>query len=197
MIDRATRTLVAASAVMAPALHGLSDAMEWWGGGYGEAPLVVNYAAFVLIPFMAIGLYAVQRPAISRLGLAGAVLYGSAFVYFAHTTLLALHETIPDYGGLLAELGAAYLGHGAVMVAGGALLAVATIRAGLLPRWTGLAFLAGLATNLLVALAPVPPVLQMAGSALRNAALIGMGVALLAGGKHAHSGARDDDRDTA
>jgi hypothetical protein len=53
------------------------------------------------------------------------------------------------------------------------------IRARVLPPWTGAVLIAGVSVNLLVALSPMPPIVQTVGSAVRNVALIGMGVALL------------------
>jgi hypothetical protein len=41
---------------------------------------------------------------------------GVAFIYFAHTTLIALEESIPDYEMLWRKLGSVYTFHGGLMV---------------------------------------------------------------------------------
>lgn len=179
MLDRTTSRWVAAGAVTAPLLHSVTDLMEVVQGGFTSIQLWLNYAAFLLVPPMVIGLYAVQRPAISRLGLVGAVVYGWAFIYFAHTTLLALHLGVPDYESLWRMLGLTYTAHGAVMVAGGLAFAWASWRANVLPRGAVLLFAVGLLANLVLALVPVPDILQTLGTALRNVGLAWMGAGLV------------------
>src|SRR5262245_37188752 len=88
---------VGITAIAAPALHSLTDALEWYRGGFSPLQLALNYAAFVPMPWLALGLYAVQSPRPGAMGLVGALLYGAAFAYFGHTTLYALHEQIPTY----------------------------------------------------------------------------------------------------
>lgn len=182
-MDEPTRRLVAWGALLAPAVHTLTDVLEWAQGGFSPAQLWLNYLAFLPLPAVLLGLYAVQRPRISRLGLLGALLYGFAFVYFAHTTLLALSAGVRNYAQLWDRLGALYTVHGALMVAGGAAFGFATARAGVLPRWTAGVFLVGVGLNLVVALLPVPELLQTVGSGLRNAGLVGMGWAILRGSR--------------
>lgn len=126
-----------------------------------------------------VGLYAVQRPAISGFGLLGALLFGAAYIYFAHTALYALLDHTPDYETLWRKLGIVYTVHGAVMVLGGVLFGVAVVRAKVLPGWTGWVFLVGVVLNLLFAVIPVPDILQTLGSTARNIGLMGMGGALL------------------
>lgn len=67
------------------------------------------------------------------------------------------------------------------MVLGGLLFAVAALRSGGLPRPAVCLFGAGLLINLVLALAPLPDVLQTLGTAVRNAGLVGMGYSILAG----------------
>ncbi|MBX7174032.1 MAG: hypothetical protein K1X72_23880 [Pyrinomonadaceae bacterium] len=104
--------IIAVTAIIAPTLHLISDAMEWGSGGFSRIQLLINYAGFLPMPFMMIGLYAAQRPKIGWIGLIGAILYGIAFIYFAHTTLLALEESLPNYEILWQKLGAVYTFHG-------------------------------------------------------------------------------------
>src|SRR5262245_16149991 len=127
--------LIGWSAMAAPALHTLTDVIEWGQGGFSPAQLWLNYLAFVPLPAITIGLYAAQRPAIGGVGLAGALAYGYAFIYFAHTTLVALSTGAPDYETLWAALGSQYTVHGVIMIAGGAAFGWATLRAAVLPRW--------------------------------------------------------------
>jgi hypothetical protein len=178
-MDLGTRRLIGWSAIVAPALHTLTDAIEWTQGGFSTPQLWLNYAAFIPLPAILIGLYAAQRPRIGRLGLAGALAYGYAFIYFAHTTLVAISTGAPDYETLWSGLGVMYTLHGAVMAAGGMAFGWATLRAAALPRWTAVAFLAGVVLNVVLGLLPVPDLLQTLGSALRNAGLVGMGWALI------------------
>lgn len=170
---------VGLAAIVAPALHLATDLMEWRQDGFSGLQLWLNYAAFLPMPWLLLGLYAVHEPRPHAIALAGALLYGAAFTYFAFTTLYALAEGIPDYATLWQRTGFTYTLHGALMVAGGFLYGVAVLRAGRLPRAAVLVFLAGLALNLLFALIPVPELAQIAGSTLRNLGLIGMGLAIV------------------
>jgi hypothetical protein len=181
-MEQPLRQVIGAAAIVAPGLHLLSDVMEWVGGGFSPAQLWVNYIAFILMPFLMVGLYAVQRPQASWGVLWGALLYGAAFVYFSFTTLYALSEHIADYATLWQKLGPLYTIHGGLMVVGGALFAVTSLRAGVLSRAAVLAFLTGVLLNLLFSLLPVPEVWQTIGSTVRNAGLMGMGAVLLTHG---------------
>lgn len=176
-MDRPTRQLIALGAILAPAAHTATDAMEWLNGGFTPAQLWLNYAAFLPLPAIMLGLYAVQRPRIAMIGLIGALLYGFAFVYFTHTTLAAIADHVPDYDQLWDQLGMVYTVHGVVMLVGGGAFGYATIRARVFPAWCGWLFLGGLAVNLLVGLLPLLDLLQTLGTTVRNAGLVAMGVA--------------------
>ena len=180
-MQRGLRQLIGAGAVLGPALHVLSDILEWTAGGFTPAQLWINYLAFVLIPFVMVGLYGAQRPDAGWMVLVGALLYGAAFIYFSSTTLYALSERIADYAELWRTLGVVYTLHGGVMIAGGVFFAVGSLWAGVLPRSAVLVFAAGLLLNLLFGLLPVPDLWQTIGSTLRNIGLIGMGAALVRG----------------
>lgn len=174
----ALRVAVGVTAIAAPTLHSLSDGLEWYGG-FSPLQLWINYVAFVPMPWLLLGLYAVHEPRPSPSALIGALLYGASFAYFGHTTLYALAEGIPSYEELWNRLGPMYTAYGAVMVLGGLLFAAAAWRAARWPRaWAGL-FATGLVVNLLLALLPAPDILQTLGTTLRNAGLVGMGVAVL------------------
>jgi hypothetical protein len=162
-----------------PGLHLLSDVLEWSGGGFSPAQLWVNYIAFVLMPFLMVGLYAVQRPRAGWAALCGALLYGASFIYFSFTTLYALVAHIGDYAALWQRLGPVYTIHGGVMVVGGLLFGLASWWANVLPRGPVLAFLVGVLLNLAFSLLPVPELWQTVGSTVRNLGLMGIGLALL------------------
>jgi len=159
---------VGIAAILAPVLHTLTDVMEWCHGGFSAVQLWLNYLAFLPMPWLLLGMYAAHSRRPNAIGPVGALLYGAAFTYFAHTTLYALAERIPTYEVLWSRLGKLYTFHGALMVLGGLMFAVSALRAGWLPRRALLLFAAGIAWNLVLALLPAPDILQTIGSALRN-----------------------------
>ena len=153
--------------------------MEWRHAGFTTTQLWLNYIAFLPMPWLLLGLYAAHQPRPNGVGLFGALLYGAAFTYFAHTTLYALAEHVPTYEALWTRLGTLYTVHGTLMVLGGLMFAWSALRMNWLPRGALLLFAAGLALNLLLALLPVPDILQTVGSAARNLGLMGMGYSIL------------------
>lgn len=177
-----TKTLsriIAVTAIVAPTLHLISDVLEWSNGGFSRVQLLINYAGFLPMPFLMLGLYAVQRPKIGWIGLGGAILYGIAFIYFAHTTLLALEESFLSYEMLWNHLGAVYTFHGGLMVVGGLLFGFAALKAGVLWQKGVILFIAGLLLNLLLSFLPLPDIFQTIGSSIRNLGLIGIGFGLM------------------
>jgi hypothetical protein len=95
-----TKTLcwiIAIATIVAPGLHLVSDVLEWVGGGFSHFQLLINYMGFVLMPFLMLGLYAIQHPRIGSFGLLGSVLYAMAFIYFAHTTRSKIETTRSSY----------------------------------------------------------------------------------------------------
>jgi hypothetical protein len=177
--DAPLRTVVGVAAILAPALHSVTDVMEWYHGGFTPTQLWLNYLAFLPMPWLLLGVYAAHDRRPGAAGLAGALLYGAAFTYFAYTTLYALDRQVPTYEDLWVQLGAVYTFHGGLMVAGGLLFGTSVLRAGWLPRPAVLLFLAGIVTNLVLAFVPAPDILQTLGSGLRNLGLMGMGHAIL------------------
>jgi len=170
---------VGIAALAAPALHSITDMLEWYQGGFSAIQLWLNYIAFLPMPWLLLGLYTVRQPRPNVFGLIGALLYGVAFIYFAHTTLYAITEQVPTYEVLWIRLGSLYSVHGAFMVLGGLMFAWSALRAGWLPKWPLLLFASGIAVNLLVALMPVPDILQTIGSTVRNFGLMAMGYGIL------------------
>jgi hypothetical protein len=171
--------IIAITAIIAPTLHFVSDLLEWTNGGFSRTQLLINYIGFLPTPFLMLGLYAYQRPRIGWVGLIGSVLYGVAFIYFAHTTLIALEEAISDYEILLRKLGNVYTFHGGLMVAGGTMFGIASLRAKVLWQGAVSLFLFGIILNLSIALLPLPDILQILGSSVRNLGLIAMGVSII------------------
>jgi hypothetical protein len=165
------------AAVVFSALYLVSDVLELLHGGFSTAQLVLTYIAEAAIPLVVIGLYAVQRPRIGRLGLVGAVGYAYAYVFFTGTVLLALVERSPDWDALVGDLGPWVTVHGLLMVLAGSAFGLAVIKAGVLPRWTGVLLICGV---VLVALAsPLPGPAQTLCAGVRDLAFAGMGLSLL------------------
>ncbi|MEL7538292.1 MAG: hypothetical protein AAFZ58_15450 [Pseudomonadota bacterium] len=179
--NRQLRTLIGIGAIAAPTVHTLTDIAELLSGGFSAPQLWANYVAFSIVPFAVMGLYAMQRPAIGAVGLLGALLYGFSFVFFTHTTLYALAESVADYSSLWSRLGDIYTVHGLVMIIGGLAFGAASYRARVFPGWTSIMFCAGVLVNLFLTVLAVPDVLQTLGSALRNLGLVGMGAHLVFG----------------
>lgn len=177
----ALRLVVGTAAIVAPILHCITDAMEWFQGGFSPAQLWLNYIAFLPMPWLLLGIYAVRADELGVSALVGALLYGVAFTYFAFTTLYALQSHASSYEALWQELGATYTAHGAAMVVGGLLFAYAALRSSALPKVTVLLFGTGLLVNLVLAVVPAPDILQTLGTAIRNAGIVGMGYSLLSG----------------
>jgi hypothetical protein len=177
----ALRVAVGTAALIAPALHSITDAMEWYQHGFSMLQLWLNYFAFLPMAWLLLGIFALHEPKPNSLGLVGALLYGAAFTYFAHTTLFAISERIASYDLLWSRLGFIYTIHGALMVTGGLLFSWSAWRAAWLPKMPIGCFSAGLVVNLLLALVPAPDILQTLGSALRNTGLILMGYSIMFG----------------
>ena len=164
---------IGVAAVMFSGLYFASDVLELIHDGFSTPQLVLTYLAEAAIPLFVVGLYAVQRPQIGRLGLLGAVGYAYTFVFFTGTVLLALVNQSPDWEALMEDLGPWVTVHGLVMVLAGSAFGAAVVRAGVLPRWTGVLLIVGL---VLIALAsPLPGVAQTLCAGVRDLAFAGMG----------------------
>jgi len=155
--------------------------MEWYQNGFSTIQLWLNYVAFLPMPWLLLGIYALRTKTLGAWALVGAILYGFAFIYFAHTTLYALATGAPNYESLWQQLGPTYTIHGALMVIGGFVFAGAALKAKCLPAVTIWLFGGGLVVNLALALVPAPDIFQTFGTVLRNAGLVGMGYTTLSG----------------
>ena len=98
--------LVGLAAVGFTALYFLSDLIEVAQGGFSTFRLALTYAGEAAIPLFVIGLYAVQRPRIGRLGFAGAVAYAYSYVFFTSTVAYALIARTPNYKDMTKVFGA-------------------------------------------------------------------------------------------
>jgi hypothetical protein len=168
---------VGLAAVIFSAVYLISDLVEVAQGGFTVFRLALTYAGEAAIPLFVIGLYAVQRPGIGRLGFLGAVTYAYSYVFFTGTVVYALIAGTPNYTALTKEFGAWMTVHGLIMLAGGLAFGLAVALAGVLPRWTGICLMAGVV--LVVAASGLPNIARAAAGAVPDIAFIGMGAALL------------------
>lgn len=146
-------------------------------GDFTTTRLVLAYIGEALMPLVVLGLCAAQWPRVGRLGVAGAVAYAYAWVFFSATVLYALVAEARDYEQVTEAFGASMTLHGAVMVLGGAAFGAAVVHARLLPAWTGWAL--GVGAVAVAAASGGPTWGRALAAALPAAALAGMGLALL------------------
>jgi hypothetical protein len=185
--NRATGTrIVGLSALVFSTLYLLSDVIEAIQGGFSASQLWITLVAEAAIPVFVVGLYIVQRPQIGRLGRIGALAYAYSYVFFTGTVVYALVNATPDYKALTNDLGASMTIHGAIMVLAGLAFGCAVIRAGVLPRWTAIALMAGV---VLVAISQgMPEGAQVVAAGIRDLGFAGMGAALLRTGRASGDG---------
>jgi hypothetical protein len=119
----------------------------------------------------------VQRPRIGRLGFVGAIAYAYSYVFFTSTVVYALISGTPNYKTLAKVFGAWMTVHELILLLGGLALGLAVVRAGVLPRWTGVCLMAGVL--LVVAASGLSDVARTVAAAVPAIAFIGMGIALL------------------
>src|SRR4051794_39584216 len=77
--------LFGSAALAFSALYFATDVIELLQGGFSTVQLALTYAAEAGIPLFVLGLYALQRPRIGRLGLVAALVYAYTFVFFTST----------------------------------------------------------------------------------------------------------------
>jgi hypothetical protein len=169
--------LVGLAAVTFTAVYFISDLIEVAQGGFSTFRLVLTYVGEAAIPLFVIGLYAVQRPRIGRLGFLGAIAYGYSYVFFTSTVVYALIAGTPNYKALAKLFGPWMTVHGLILLLGGLAFGWAVVRAGVLPRWTGVCLMAGVV--LVVAASGLPNIPRTVAAAVPAIAFIGMGAALL------------------
>jgi hypothetical protein len=169
--------LVGLAAVAFTAVYLISDLIEVAQGGFSTFRLFLTYVGEAAIPLFVIGLYAVQRPRIGRLGLLGAIAYAYSYVFFTGTVVYALISGTPNYKALVKIFGPWMTVHGLILLVGGLVFGLAVIRARVLPRWTGVCLMAGVL--LVVAVSGLPDIARTIAAAVPALAFIGMGIALL------------------
>jgi hypothetical protein len=184
--DIPTAALIGSAALAFSVLYFVSDVIEALQGGFSGSQLGLTLIAEAAIPVFVIALYLVQRPHIGRLGRVSAAAYAYSYVFFTGTVVYALIDGTSDYTALGHDLQPWMVIHGAVMVLAGLGFGGAVIRAKVLPRWTGIALMAGVVLVSLLQTLPEGP--QVLAAAIRDLGFAGMGAALL--GAHAVSGHR-------
>ncbi|NTU78339.1 MAG: hypothetical protein HGA45_02870 [Chloroflexales bacterium] len=179
--DKVLRYLVGLTAIIVPLLYILSDAVEVVQGGHSQASLALTYLGEAPTVFFILGLHVVQRPRAGWLGLSGAILYGYAFIFWAGFTLHGLFTHASDLPAMAASVGALYDVHAVIQVVGGALIGWSVLRAGVLPRWTGVLLMLGMLAH--VALSPLglSESYRWIASTTQNLAFVGMGLAVVFG----------------
>jgi hypothetical protein len=175
-------TTIALVAIGSSLVYLASDILEVGQGRFSTVRLMLTYAGEAAIPLFVLGLYALQRPRIGRLGLLGSAAYAYAYVFFTSTVVYALVAHTPDYEGVTKRFGAWMVVHGLIMLLGGAAFGIAVVRARVLPRWTGVCLVLGVV--LVAAASGLPAVARTVAEAVTAAAFIGMGSALLPGAHH-------------
>ncbi len=169
--------LVGVAAVVFPLVYFASELVEVAQGNFTTGRLALTYIGEAGIVFAVLGLYAVQRPRIGRLGLYGALAYAYSSVFFTSTVVYALAAGTKNWTAVTHVFGGWFTLHGAIMVAGGLAFGLAVIKTAVLPRWTAVCLMAGVV--LVAAAAGMPTAVRAAAAALPQAAFVGMGVMVL------------------
>ena len=180
MENDSLRLGVGAAALGFSVAYFLSDLIEALQGGFSTGQLWLTLIAEAAIPVFVLGLWLVQAPRIGRLGGWAAGGYALAYVFFTWTVAYALYHGVADYETLSDELGIWMFLGGAAMVIAGLAFGWATIRAGVLPRWSALSLMAGVV--LVAATQNAPDAAQLLAAGVRDLGFAGMGAALLAPG---------------
>jgi hypothetical protein len=164
------------------AVYLASDVLEVGQGHFSIVRLALTYAGEAAIPLFVLGLYALQRPRIGRLGLFGAAAYAYSYIFFTSTVVYALAANTRDYQSVTTAFGAWMVIHGLIMLIGGVAFGIAVVRARVFPRWTGVCLAVGVI--LVAAASGLSTVARTVAEAVPAAAFIGMGSALLRGPGH-------------
>lgn len=160
-------------------MYFISDLIEVAQGGFSAFRLFLTNIGEAAIPLLVIGLYAVQRPRIGHLGFLGAIAYAYSYVFFTGTVVYALISGTPNYKAFVKVFGPWMTVHGLILLIGGLAFGLAVVRAGVLPRWTGICLMAGVV--LVAAASGLPDVARTVAAAVPATAFMGMGTALLRG----------------
>ena len=169
--------IVGIAAIAFSALYFVSDLIELGQGRFSTLQLALTYASEAAIPLFVLGLYAMQRPQIGRLGLIGALGYAYTFVFFTSTVVYALIDHTRDWEALQARFGAWITIHSVMMMLAGLAFGYAVIRAHALSRWSGITLIVGM--TLMAVTTSLPDVIRTASAGVRDVAFAGMGASLL------------------
>jgi len=175
--DSDLATLAGVSAVVFPLVYFASELVEVAQGNFTTGRLALAYIGEAGIVFAVLGLYAVQRPRIGRLGLFGALAYAYSFAFFACTVVYALAAGSKTWTAVTTTFGGWLTLHGAIMVVGGLAFGLAVIKAAVLPRWAAACLMAGVV--MVAATTGMSTAVRAGAAALPSAAFIGMGVVVL------------------
>ena len=175
--DSDLATLAGVAAVVFPLVYFASELVEVAQGNFTTGRLALTYLGETGIVFAVLGLYAVQRPAIGRLGLYGALAYAYASMFFTSTVVYALTAGSKNWAAVTHVFGGWFTLHGAIMVIGGLAFGLAVIKAAVLPRWTAACLMAGVV--LVAAAAGMSTAVRAEAAALPQAAFVGIGVMVL------------------
>ena len=170
---------VGLAALVFSALYLLSDVIEAANGGFSRGQLWLTLVTEAAIPLFVVGLALAQGDRVGRAGRYGAAVYAYAYVFFTGTVVYALVDNTRDFAALEHDLNPWMTIHGALMVLAGLSLGLATIRAAMLPRWTGAVLMLGVV--LVSATRTAPEVVQVLAAGVRDLGFAGMGVALFRG----------------
>lgn len=173
------RLIVGITTMIAAGAHMLSDLLEFYNNGFSNSQLWLNYAAFVPMPYLTLGVCLCHKAKLGPWSYVGSILYGLSFVYFQHSTLYALELNIREYDVLWERLGSIYTFYGVVMIVGGLLFGFSVLKAKEVSRIGSQVFIMGLISHILLYLFSSSDSLQVVASSLRNIGLIGMGFSLL------------------
>lgn len=120
--------------------YGLAGFMHPFFYRVEEVLLFLMVVALMLVPVGMVGFHALQRQSYGRIGLAG--------FWLVVIASLVVAVGVADYfvwGDFLQEAPPVWLGWGLLgLLVGFALYGAATLRAGVLPRWCGVAFIGAL-----------------------------------------------------
>jgi len=105
------------------------------------------------------------------------VAYAYAYAFFTYTVIYALVQNVDTYEHLSDDLGISMFLHGVIMVLAGLGFGWATIRARVLPAWTGVALMVGVVA--VAATQGAPEGVQLVAAGIRALAFAGMGLAVL------------------
>jgi hypothetical protein len=168
---------VGLAALVFSILYFISDVIEFAQGGFSTMQLTLTLVAEAAIPFFIIGLYVLQRPRMSRLGLVATIGYAYTFIFFSGTVVFALAQRTSNWDVLVQHLGPAIAIHGILMVVAGLTLGLTMLQAAVLPRWTAWTLMAGVV--LVAASSGLPDLAKTASAGIRDLAFAAMGASLL------------------